>query len=100
MKPYSYSATPEQRHASFSATIEDKVCCIVDHNDGGKTVTNDAEEVIFHLASRGIDFSDLRVIYRDTDGIWDELLISNNAFDRFRSLHEIDKDRAKARVSK
>ena len=56
---------------------------VVDCNDGGRTVTNFAEDVIVWLRGRGKRQGDAplrpdrltgrRVLYRDTMGAWDEL---------------------------
>ena len=44
-----------------------------------RSVTNDAEEVIDRLVAKGVDFSDKRVIYRDSTGRWDEMRIGKDS---------------------
>jgi hypothetical protein len=66
------SRITEQR-AVYSRTVHGHVIAVID-NDQGKSVTNDAENVIADLAS-DFDLSQYRVIYRDTRGIWDEMLV-------------------------
>ena len=62
---------------------------ISDHN-GGKSVTNDAENVIADLAP-DFDLSRYRVIYKDTRGIWDQMLVDRTGrFAGFSSINERD----------
>jgi hypothetical protein len=68
--------------------IQGNVIAITDPDDGGKSVTNDAENVIGDFVEKGFDLSKYRVIYRDTPGIWDEMLVEDGAFVDFRSLNE------------
>ena len=62
-----------EHRASYSCTVHGNVVAIIDH-DQGKSVTNDAENVIADLAAC-FDLSKYRVIYKDTRGIWDQLLV-------------------------
>jgi hypothetical protein len=53
--------------------------------DGLMSVTNDAENVVRYLARIGL--GKRRLLYRDPEGIWDELLHdSGGAFMGFRAL--------------
>jgi len=52
---------------------------IVDH-DGPLSVTNDAEAVCAELNE---EYPGRRIIYRDTDGNWDELVHENGRFIKF-----------------
>lgn len=63
----------------FAAETSDYVF-IIDRNDGARSVTNDAEAVVEEMNK---DFPGKRVIYRDTDGRWDELLHCNGKFISF-----------------
>ncbi len=60
-------------------------CVLVVDQDRGMSVTNDAEAVIADLAALGV-LAGRRVLYRDTDGRWDELVVSDGAFAGFASL--------------
>jgi hypothetical protein len=74
-------------HAIYSRTVHGNVIAVIDH-DEGKSVTNDAENVIADLAAC-FDLSKHRVIYRDTRGIWDEILVDRSGrFAGFRSINE------------
>jgi hypothetical protein len=53
-----------------------------------------AEAVIADLSRAGYDLTNNRVIYCDTRGIWDELLVTNGAFAGFNSINESDLDAA------
>jgi hypothetical protein len=61
------------------------VIALVD-DDRGKTITNDAEGVVEDLRRGGYDLARARVIYRDTMGRWDELVVQSGRFAGFRSL--------------
>jgi hypothetical protein len=75
--------------AVYSTTIHGDVIAIIDHCLG-KSVTNDAESVIADLAAR-FDLSKYRVIYRDSMGTWDQLLVDRTGhFAGFSSLNERD----------
>jgi hypothetical protein len=82
--------------ATYTVAAEDGVICIVDA-DQGKSVTNDAEGVVADLARCGFDLS-LPVIYRDTQGVWDQIVVEKGRFNRFASLGQVSKDAAKRLV--
>ena len=83
----------QSNRATYTVAAEDGVICIVDA-DQGKSVTNDAEGVVADLARRGFDLS-LPVIYRDTQGIWDQIVIEKGCFAGFASLGQVSKNAAK-----
>jgi hypothetical protein len=83
--------------AKYSYTIEDGIVCIVDHGMG-LSVTNDAEQVINDLDNAGVPLDTMRVIYRDGEGIWDEMLVQDGCFADFRSIGERNKEAAKAKL--
>ena len=60
------------RHADFSIVrVTPDIIFISDMNIGGISVTNDAEWVVKTLLEK---FGPLEIVYRDSDGQWDELL--------------------------
>jgi hypothetical protein len=63
-----------KRRAVYSRAVYGNVIAIIDHDDG-KSVTNDAENVIDDLARQGFDLTQYRVIYKDTRGVWDQMLL-------------------------
>jgi hypothetical protein len=70
-----------------------RVIMVIDLNNGGTSVTNDAEAVVAHVAAKyGLDGR--RILYRDTAGLWDELAHASGAFAGFRPLRETTLDRA------
>jgi len=73
---------------SFTEVLRTQsVIAIVDNNDG----TNDAEKVIKTLGPG----PELRVVYRDTNGVWDELRHDGKAhFLGFSPLRETDMAKA------
>jgi hypothetical protein len=63
----------------------DDVIYIVDLDIGNMSVTNDAESVCIELTSRyGIN---KRIIYRDSNGDWAEMIHRNGEFLRFRHIN-------------
>lgn len=82
--------------AKFSTSIHGHVIAIIDKDDG-RSVTNDADAVIACLATN-FDLAKFRVIYRDTRGIWDEMIVREGRFADFRSINERDLDTALAKV--
>ena len=48
--------------ANYTYEIHGNVIAIVDPDDGGKSVTNDAENVIADFVAKGFDLSKYRVI--------------------------------------
>lgn len=60
--------TPQASYRIHAVTPE--AVFIVD-NDTGRSITNDAEAVTWDVWNR---YGNRRIIYRDTDGRWDELL--------------------------
>ena len=86
--------------AVYSRTVHGNVIAIVDH-DGPRSVTNDADSVIADLAAQGFDLSRYLVIYKDTRGIWDQLLVDRTGrFAGFSSINERDLSPALAKVTR
>ena len=83
----------------YSRSIHGNVIAIIDH-DGPRSVTNDAENVVADLIAQGFDLSRFQVIYKDTLGLWDELLVdSTGTFAGFRCLNEPELSAALARLN-
>lgn len=82
---------------TFDYSIENGVVCIVDR-DEGRTVTNGADRVIEYLCDLDVDVVNQPVIYRDTYGTWDQLVVHNGRFDCFASINLRDRDAAIAKV--
>lgn len=88
----------DQSRSVYSHTIHGDVIAVTDH-DQGRSVTNDAENVIADLAAR-FDLSRYRVIYRDTRGIWDQMLVDRTGhFAGFASINERDLAAALAKIT-
>ena len=90
----------EERRSIYSPSVYGNVIAIIDH-DQGRSVTNDAENVIADLVRQGFDLSRYQVIYRDTRGIWDQLLVdSNGHFAGFSTINERDLSAALAKITR
>ena len=72
--------------ADYRIELAGDVICISDLDLGGRTVTNDAAGVIGDLLRLGYDLTRMPVIYRDTQGNWDELRVLNGRFAGFRGI--------------
>jgi hypothetical protein len=81
--------------ADFSYSMHGNVIAVVDEGEG-RSVTNDADNVIACLAAK-FDLPKYRVIYRDTRSIWDELCTQDGWFAGFRSINERELDDALAK---
>lgn len=78
-------------HAIFIWDVRDDIIVIYDLHtieNSSVTVTNDIENVIdvVNIGMKGIGTR--KVIYRDTESIYDEVVIKDNKFFKFRSLNE------------
>jgi hypothetical protein len=66
-----------------------KVLCIFDQCiPGYGSVTNTMEDVLAELQSLGYDLSAQPIIYQDSEGIWDGVVILNGRFEGFVSLNK------------
>jgi hypothetical protein len=84
----------------YSRAVYGNVIAIIDHAEG-KSVTNDAENVIADLIRRGFDLSQYRVIYKDTRGIWVQMLVDRTGhFAGFSSTNARDLPAALAKLSR
>jgi hypothetical protein len=82
--------------AKFSYSTHGSIIAIVD-KDEGRSVINDADAVIACLATN-FDLAKFRVIYRDTRGIWDEMIVRDGRFADFRNINERELHKALAKV--
>lgn len=72
--------------------------CVTDL-DEGMSVTNDIENVLAVLVDQGPLMPGMLVVYRDTDGVWDEVLIDEHCgFIKFHRLHAHTRDVAVSMV--
>lgn len=71
----------EDLRADWSYEVLPEFICVVDR-DGPVSVTNDAERVVATLAAQGL-LEGRRVLYEDSTGRWDELLVRDGRFAGF-----------------
>lgn len=93
---------PRKTRSDWTWTlIQDPGRCliIVDADLGGMSVTNDAENVIA-AAHEAFDLTNTPVIYRDSEGMYDQILHRNGEFVGFKALMEITADAAVSKVFK
>ncbi|WP_156465652.1 hypothetical protein [Methylobacterium sp. Leaf106] len=90
--------TQNYERSHYTYDLHGDVVCVTDLNDG-RTVTNDAHAVVEDLVRDLGGLSGRTVIYRDTTGIWDELVVHKDRFSGFRSVNEKDLGRALARIA-
>lgn len=85
--------------ARYTARVEGGAV-IIEDQDRGRSVTNDAENVIADLRERGFDLT-TPVIYCDTTGRWDGLTVRAGRFAGFyplNSAHSTDYGEARAKL--
>ena len=63
--------------ASYTVVGSNDTTVYIADLDIGMSVTNDAEAVVAELIPR---FEGKRIVYKDTDGRWDELIHDGNQF--------------------
>lgn len=71
--------------ADFESEVVGDIITLIDLDQGGATVTNAVESVIADLRYQRFDLT-MPVIYRDTRGIWDEIVLQDGRFVGFRSI--------------
>jgi len=71
--------------ADYTYAVVEGVMCIVDENLGSTSVTNDAANIIASLILTEALPPGMPVIYRDSDGVWDGILV-DDAFAGFIPL--------------
>lgn len=79
LKPISPSGHPGEPRSDYRFDRIDHVLIVID-NDRGRSVTTDAAQVVDDLARSGNLQPTDRLIYRDTQGEWDELIHRDNRF--------------------
>lgn len=79
-------------------SLQDGVICVVDMNgDCRPSVTNDAENVVLEVGKL-FDVNAYPLIYRDSAGVWDEIVVKDGKFAGFKSLDQRDLPAAIAKV--
>jgi hypothetical protein len=73
--------------ADYTTEVVDGVLCIVDENLGNTSVTNDIDNIIMTLLFVETLKPGMPCIYRDSEGLWDEVVHGDNGFIKFRSLN-------------
>lgn len=83
--------------ADYTYTVEGSVIAIVDLDQGGRSVTNDIENVLDDIQAELGSLSGYAVIYRDSSGQWDGVRIERGVMHIY-GLGESDPERAAARL--
>ncbi|MGF6265318.1 hypothetical protein OKW49_006311 [Paraburkholderia youngii] len=86
--------------AQYSYSVEPPFICIIDHNDGARSVTNDAERVIADLVADGFRVDEYVIIYQDSEGVWDRMLTADGAFLCFESVCELKSRRSASSMAR
>lgn len=65
------------KNSTLGDTYVADAVVIIDKDQGNMSVTNGIEQVLAKLKDQGIDFTEVKnVIYRDSDGLWDEVKVT------------------------
>lgn len=79
--------------SDFEFFVKDRICCVIDKDTNGfASVTNDANNVVRQMLKNAGEFD--RIIYRDSMGIWDELVVQEGEFAGFAPIGEKDLEKA------
>lgn len=65
--------------ADFDFTTRESVIVIRDLNGGGRSVTNDLFNVVTSIEAQVGSLSGMTLIYRDSMGIWDQIIIDEKS---------------------
>lgn len=88
--------------ADFDYTLDEerKTISIIDNDMGGRSVTNDIENVLGTISrSSGKSLAGYKAMYRDSMGIWDGITIgADGRFTGFFSINEKDSDNALSKL--
>jgi hypothetical protein len=86
------------KRSLYEVILREEAVCVVDMHDGtSMSVTNDAERVVEDLAGRGL-LDNRRLIYKDTNGVWDEIQHKDGRFVGFKTLGATDLDAALRKI--
>ncbi len=86
--------------AVYRRAVYSNVIAIINHRES-RSVTNDAENVIEDLVRQGFDLMQYHLIYKDTRGIWDQILVDRTGhFAGFSSINERDLSSALAKLTR
>ena len=64
----------------------------------GKSLTNDIENALAKVAKEGVNVSMYKIIYRDSEGMFDGVCCKNGKFSHFYSINESKKSAAILKV--
>jgi hypothetical protein len=79
--------------AEYTIELHGEVLALTGYG-GGKSITNDADNVVEDLSRAGFLTSGARVIYLDSCGVWDELVVRDGRFFGFQSIGARDRSEA------
>lgn len=87
----------------FEWKLDGPFICVWDERGDRRSITNAAEDVVRWFAERGYLFREdegaRRILYRDSDGVWDELAHDGKRFKAFRPIGGTSLEAAKARAA-
>lgn len=83
-------------HAKFSIKEVGSVIVLFDQGEDGpyQSITNDAGNVVQMLQTKGYDVDFRPIIYRDTNGYFDQILVKEGLFAGFAPIRKRDEDEA------
>jgi hypothetical protein len=88
--------------SNFTYTIDGKILFIQDSNEGGMSVTNDIETVIYEmnelLKEMNSSIKEFDIIYRDSQGMIDGVYTKDDRYYDFYFIGESDYAVAKTKI--
>ena len=79
--------------ARFKAELIDEDIIAIEDLNGDKSVTNDIERVI-RTTGEYVTIGDRKVVYRDSSGRWDGVLVRDGAFRSFVPIGQFNRELA------
>ena len=85
--------------AKYTVKVINNTVVITDLDNGSASVTNDIINVIDDIHATHTDLTQKKVIYRDSDKVFDGVAVNaNGRFDHFYAICETDLNKALAKV--
>ncbi len=84
--------------ANYDWRIDDDIIAIVDKG-GGKTVTNDIDNILKDISTEIPNLDKFQIIYQDSFGIWDGVIVKGARCIQFFSINETEYQKAKEKLN-
>jgi len=76
--------------SDYKVKVTDNMILIIDLNLGNMSVTNDMDNVLADISSKGFDINSEFIIARDSEGNYDRVVINDNIFKGWEPIQAKD----------